>query len=124
MQVQSWAKEWFLGFVDSCPVARGSREARFTKPKDHSFTQPYATFCRMEIKLRGLVNYILLLSLQNLILLLPTAAELDDSKLATNELGAKIRVSQVGRQRLNVNKENLILGLSVLKFRLAIEHNV
>ena len=31
-KIQSWAVRWALGCVNSCPVARGSREARFTQP--------------------------------------------------------------------------------------------
>ena len=33
--VQGWTKEWSLG-----PAARGSKEAGFTQPWDHSFAQP------------------------------------------------------------------------------------
>ena len=35
-----WAKEWCLGCVNSRPAARGSQEAGFTQPRDHSFAQP------------------------------------------------------------------------------------
>ena len=37
--VQGWAIEWFLGCVNSRPAARGSQEAGFTQPRDHSFAQ-------------------------------------------------------------------------------------
>ena len=37
--VQGWAKEWSLGCVNSRPAARGSQEAGFTQPRDHSFAQ-------------------------------------------------------------------------------------
>ena len=38
--VQGWAKEWSLGCVNSLPTARGSQEAGFTEPREHSFDQP------------------------------------------------------------------------------------
>ena len=38
--MQDSAKEWFLGCVNSIPVARGSQEAGFTQPRDPSFAQP------------------------------------------------------------------------------------
>ena len=38
--LQGWAKEWSLGCVNSRPAARGSQEAGFTQPRDHSFAQP------------------------------------------------------------------------------------
>ena len=38
--LQGRAKEWSLGCVNSCPVARGSQVAGFTQPRDHSFAQP------------------------------------------------------------------------------------
>ena len=37
--IQGWAKELFLGCVNSPPAARGSQEAGFTQPRDHYFTQ-------------------------------------------------------------------------------------
>ena len=40
VSIQGWAKEWSLGCVNSCPAARGSQEAGFTQPRDHSFAQP------------------------------------------------------------------------------------
>ena len=33
--LQGWAKEWSLGCVNSCPVARGSQVAGFTQPRAH-----------------------------------------------------------------------------------------
>ena len=39
LNIQGWAKEWSLGCVNSRPVARGSQEAGFTQPRDHSFSQ-------------------------------------------------------------------------------------
>ena len=38
--IQGWTKEWALGCVNSCLAARGSQEAGFTQPRDHSFAQP------------------------------------------------------------------------------------
>ena len=35
------AKEWSLGCVNSPSTARGTQEAGFTQPKDHSFAQLY-----------------------------------------------------------------------------------
>ena len=35
-KVQRWAKEWALGCVNSPHAARGSQEAGFTQPRDHS----------------------------------------------------------------------------------------
>ena len=41
IQIQSGgAIGWSLGCVTSRPVARGSQEAGFTQPMDHSFAQP------------------------------------------------------------------------------------
>ena len=37
--IHGWAKEWSLGCVNSRPTARGSQEAGFTQPRDHSFAQ-------------------------------------------------------------------------------------
>ena len=37
--VQGSAKEWSLGCVNSPPAARGSQEAGFTQPRDHSLAQ-------------------------------------------------------------------------------------
>ena len=37
--VQGWAKEWSLGCVNSHPTARGSQEAGFMQPRDHSRAQ-------------------------------------------------------------------------------------
>ena len=39
-ELQGWAKEWSLGCVSSRPAARGSQEAGFTQPRDHSLAQP------------------------------------------------------------------------------------
>ena len=39
--VQGWAKEWSLGCVNSRPVYRGSQEARFTQPREHSLYKMY-----------------------------------------------------------------------------------
>ena len=38
--VQGSAQEWSLGCVNSQPVARGSREAGFTQPRDHYLAWP------------------------------------------------------------------------------------
>ena len=46
LHVQGWAKEWSLGCVNSRPAARGSREARFTQPRDHSSAQPCTLIIR------------------------------------------------------------------------------
>ena len=40
VRIQGWAKEWSLGCVNLQPAARGSQEAGFTQPRDHSFAQP------------------------------------------------------------------------------------
>ena len=39
--IHDWAKEWSLalGCVNSRPAARGSQEAEFTQPRDHSFAE-------------------------------------------------------------------------------------
>ena len=44
--VQGWAKKLFLDCVNSRSTARGSQEAGFTQPGDHSFAQP--CWCRYE----------------------------------------------------------------------------
>ena len=38
--VQGWAKEWSLGCVNLHPTARGSQEAGFKQPRDHSVAEP------------------------------------------------------------------------------------
>ena len=51
--IQGWAKEWSRGCVISRPATRGSQEAVFTQPRDHSFAQPcipylFISSCRAE----------------------------------------------------------------------------
>ena len=38
--VKSSAKEWTLGCVNSHPARRGSQEAGFTQPREHSLPEP------------------------------------------------------------------------------------
>ena len=40
LRLQSLAKDWALGYVNSLPAARGSQEAVFTKQRAHSLAEP------------------------------------------------------------------------------------
>ena len=54
--IQHTTKEWSQGCVNLRPPARGSQEAGFTEPRDHSFTQP-CNIKRIPIQAKSILSH-------------------------------------------------------------------